>query len=109
MIHKNELDNLYQWLLHGEIENDAPPEKAWDGVSAVTLEWYDNLNTIIDAGMDTPNVWSVCQVYVRPIDYIDLLSDKRPAESFHRITRYGDWIHPGAHAMCDLDWKERLT
>jgi hypothetical protein len=106
MLHyKNKDGFMFEWVRYGDVDNDAPPEDAWQGINVITLEWFDKSDAIIDAGMDAPTVWGMSQVYVEPIDYIDLLAVDRPAEEFYRITDYGNWVHPGMHAMPDLDRK----
>jgi hypothetical protein len=107
MFDRNKDGYLFEWVRYGNIDNDAPTDKAWDGISAVTLEWFDGSNMMIDAGMDNPTIWNVCLVHVEPIDYIDLLAVNMPNESFYRITEYGDKRHPGMRAMPDLD--ERMS
>lgn len=74
------------------------PDSKW-----VAWEWYDGLDTVIDAGFDRPTVAGMSVVYIAPIEYIDLLAEKRPADSFYRITEPGDREHPGMVICRDLD------
>lgn len=106
MLDRDDDGFLYTWTCHGDINNAEPPEKAWDGIDCVTLEWNDGLSVLLDAGMDTPTIWSICQVYIEPIDYIDLLSENKPTELFYRITEHGDHNHPGMVVIPDLDRQE---
>lgn len=92
MIHfDEERQALFVWTLE--------KEKGW-----IQLEWFDGLDTIIDAGMDSPTVAAIAQIFVDPIEYIDLLAEERPSPSFYRITKYGDRNHPGAIVCHDLDY-----
>ena len=67
------------------------------------LEWFDGLDTFIDAGLDRPTIENFAQTFIDPIEYIDVLADERPSESFYRITEYGDRHHPGMVVIKDLD------
>jgi len=89
MIRANANGNIFNWTRR-------------DGY--VTLEWYDGLDVVLDAGMDRPTVWGFWQTYIDPIDYIDLLSAERPTELCYRITEFGDRRHPGTVVVRDLDW-----
>lgn len=90
MIDCNEDHNIFIWRTNDEH-------------SYLELEWFDGLDTIIDAGFDKPTVEGICQTFIDPIEYIDVLADERPSESFYRITEYGDRKHPGMVVVRDLD------
>lgn len=100
-INRNEHDHVYVITKddcgHASCGPECPDAK-W-----VTWEWFDGLDTVIDAGFDRPTAASMAVVYIAPIDYIDLLAETRPAQSFYRITEPGDRRHPGMTVCRDLD------
>lgn len=95
------------WWRHGMIDlNEDGNYAVWemnDEQGWITIEWFDGLNTILDLGMDKPNVCAMAVVCVEPINYIDVLAEVRPSESFYRITEFGKIKHPGMKVCRDLD------
>lgn len=98
VLNYNEDKFLYTVTTDGDIDSARDP--TW-----IAWEWFDGLDKIIDAGMDTPTVAAIWLVYIEPIDYIDLLAEEKPTKEFNRITEYGDRVHPGTVVCMDLDWK----
>ncbi len=94
------IDRNEDWCTH-YVTRDGDDDM--NTTSWFTVEWFDGLDIVLDAGLDAPTVFSTAFTYIAPIDYFDLLAVERPTPRAYRIGERGVRAHPGMKVIPDLD------
>lgn len=95
---------MYVVTLHPEQGKDDVGDNC-EFAAAIEWEWFDGYDTILDAGLDVPNVAAMMITYIAPeFEYLDLLTDHQPTpcHRWQRITKVGQRDHPDYGPFADV-------
>lgn len=113
-----EPDRFLYVVTIGECKEEEKCQIACRHITWIEWKWFDGYDTILDAGLDTPNVAAMAQVYDNPnpfldpvgTEYIDLLTDHQPTPApWEMLTQPGERQHPEMHDFPPLQPAEALA